>query len=48
MANPEHVEIVKRGKDAIAAWRAEHPTGELDLREVELTTPVVECAVSSR
>ena len=32
MANPEHVEIVMQGKDAIAKWRKENPTGNLDLR----------------
>jgi hypothetical protein len=25
MANPEHVEIAKRGADVIYQWRREHP-----------------------
>ena len=36
MGNPEHVEIVKRGKDAIAAWRNEHPNERLDLSAADL------------
>ncbi len=28
MANPEHVEIVKQGADAIRAWRARNPDVE--------------------
>ena len=31
MANPEHVEFVKRGAAAIKEWRKEHPEGTLDL-----------------
>ena len=31
MANPEHVEIVKQGKDAIAAWRAKNGGTQLAL-----------------
>jgi len=31
MANPEHVEIVKKGSEAIANWRAQRPTERLDL-----------------
>ncbi len=31
MANPEHVEIVKKGKAAILAWRAENFNTKLDL-----------------
>jgi hypothetical protein len=37
MANPEHVEIVKKGRDAIAKWRAQHPTGQLDLSGADLS-----------
>jgi uncharacterized protein YjbI with pentapeptide repeats len=36
MANPEHVEVVKRGADAIEAWRREHPGERLDLGEADL------------
>ncbi len=36
MANPEHVEIVKQGAKAIAAWREKNPTAELDLFEADL------------
>jgi uncharacterized protein YjbI with pentapeptide repeats len=31
MANPEHVEIVKQGAEAIQTWREEHPCEELRL-----------------
>ena len=31
MANPEHVRIVRQGKNAIAEWRASHPHERLDL-----------------
>ena len=31
MANPEHVEIVKAGADAIADWRKKNPEVTLDL-----------------
>ena len=31
MANPEHVAIVNAGKEALAAWREEHPDELLDL-----------------
>ena len=36
MANPEHVEIVKRGKEAIEAWRKAHPNEWLDLSGADL------------
>ena len=36
MANPEHVEIVKAGKEAIDAWRKERPVEKLDLRGANL------------
>jgi len=36
MANPEHVEMVKQGREAIAAWRANHPNERLDLRGADL------------
>lgn len=36
MANPEHVEIVRQGRDAIAAFRKEHPDVQLDLGDVDL------------
>jgi len=36
MANPKHVEIVKKGAEAIAAWNREHPDERLDLREADL------------
>ena len=31
MANMEHVQIVKRGRDVVARWREEHPGEPLDL-----------------
>jgi uncharacterized protein YjbI with pentapeptide repeats len=31
MANMEHVQLVKRGRDAVARWRQEHPTERFDL-----------------
>ena len=31
MAKPEHVEIVKQGKEAIDVWRRENPDEQLDL-----------------
>jgi len=37
MANPEHVEIVKRGKEAIDTWWEENPKGKLDLEGANLT-----------
>ena len=33
MANMELVQIVKRGRDAVAAWREEHPNTPMDLNE---------------
>ena len=36
MANPEHVEVVKRGRQMIAQWRREHPGETLDLRGADL------------
>ena len=32
MADPEHVEIVKKGKDEIVRWQDRNPDGRLDLR----------------
>jgi uncharacterized protein YjbI with pentapeptide repeats len=37
MANPEHVEVVKQGAEAIAKWRAENPGVRLDLHEADLS-----------
>lgn len=37
MANPEHVEVVRRGKGAIADWRAKHPDATLDLSDADLS-----------
>lgn len=34
MANPEHVEIVQKGREAIRQWRKDHPTEIFDLSEV--------------
>ena len=31
MANPEHVEIVKRGADALREWSKKNPDVQLDL-----------------
>jgi len=36
MANPEHVAVVRKGKDAIAEWRRSNPGVRLDLREANL------------
>ncbi len=36
MANQQHVKIVKRGPNAIAAWRLEHPNAVLDLSSANL------------
>jgi hypothetical protein len=36
MANPEHVEVVKQGAEAIRKWRVENPDVRLELREVDL------------
>jgi len=36
MASPEHVEIVKRGAEAIREWREENPEVPLDLSEADL------------
>jgi hypothetical protein len=36
MANPEHVEVVERGAEAIAKWQEENPGVRLDLHEVSL------------
>ena len=35
MANPEHVKVVKQGKEAIDAWRREHPKESLNLSEAD-------------
>lgn len=37
MANPEHVEIVKAGADAIREWWAKYPEGQLDLSGADLS-----------
>jgi uncharacterized protein YjbI with pentapeptide repeats len=37
MANAEHVEVVKRGRDAIAEWRVSNPDVRLDLTKSVLT-----------
>jgi Pentapeptide repeats (8 copies) len=44
IANPEHVEIVKQGKEAIAAWREAHPSERLDLRRADLEGANLSCA----
>ena len=36
MANPNHVEIVKQGAEAIAEWRKANPGERLDLRAADL------------
>jgi len=36
MANPEHVEVVKKGGTAIAEWRRKHPKQTLDLEYASL------------
>lgn len=37
MANPEHVEIVRQGVEAIAEWRRTNPTVRLDLSGADLS-----------
>lgn len=37
MANPEHVEIVRQGAEAIAAWRRSNPGVRLDLSGADLS-----------
>jgi len=36
MANPEHIEIVKQGAEAIRQWREKNPDAPLDLIRAEL------------
>ena len=36
MANPEHVEIVKQGAEAIREWQEKHPNERLSLWEANL------------
>jgi uncharacterized protein YjbI with pentapeptide repeats len=36
MANPEHVEVVRKGKDAIQSWRKDHPSEVFDLAGIHL------------
>ena len=36
MANPEHVAVVRKGKDAIAEWRRSNPGVQLDLSGADL------------
>ena len=37
MANPEHIEIVKAGAQAIADWRKQHPYDPLELSDADLS-----------
>jgi len=37
MANPEHLEIVEKGKAAIKQWRKQHPKERLDLSESDFS-----------
>ena len=37
MANPEHVEIARQGREAIARWRRDNPGGRLDLSWADLS-----------
>src|SRR4030042_553415 len=37
MANPEHVNIVRQGRDAIAEWRQQNPEARLDLAGANLS-----------
>jgi hypothetical protein len=37
MANPEHIELVKQGAEAIGKWREEHPGVRLDLQKADLS-----------
>jgi hypothetical protein len=48
MANPEHIEIVRLGPGAIAAWRIAHPAEQLDLIGADLTgSQLPQAALSS-
>jgi uncharacterized protein YjbI with pentapeptide repeats len=38
MANPEHVEIVMQGPEAIKDWREKNPSATFDLREAQLSS----------
>ncbi len=44
MANPEHVEIVKQGAEAIRAWRAKNPDLPLDLANAKLEGALLQVA----
>ena len=37
MANPEHVTVVRKGREATAQWRRSHPGVRLDLSEADLS-----------
>jgi hypothetical protein len=37
VANPDHVELVRQGKEAVARWREQHPREKLDLSDADLT-----------
>jgi hypothetical protein len=45
MANPKHVEILKRGVAAWKEWRRERPSERLDLSASNLSNLVAECSV---
>jgi len=48
MANPQHVEVVKKGAKAIAEWRRKHRKQTLDLEYASLTDVNIEGANLSR
>ena len=37
MANPEHVEVIEQGADAIRAWRKSYPAEQLQLSGADLS-----------
>lgn len=48
MANPEHVEIVRRGAEAIRSWQKSHPHVQFDLTSAELNSVDISNANLSR
>ena len=48
MANPEHVEIVRQGQEAINAWREAHPGESFDLCEANLNGATLQGATLYR
>lgn len=47
MANSEHVEVVRQGKEAIARWRGRHADERLDLSDANLSLADLSTATCS-